>query len=125
DAGRRLAVAAGERALHLGVFEELWFGGRCGAVGSGGAGGGGVVVEVRVSGGRCAGDSGVGVAGVGGGGGGGGEGLGVVGGVGHARVDSAARGGQAVFDAGGGCVFDHGVGDGGEGEAREGQGEGG
>src|SRR5712691_9287490 len=55
------------------------------------------------------------VAGDCGGQGGGGEGVGVDGRVGPEHSDSAAGGGQGVFDAGGGRVFDYGAGHGGDG----------
>src|SRR5207249_1077985 len=105
--------------------EQVRPGGRRGAVGPGGAGGAGAVVEVRVSGGRRAGDPGVGLEGDRGGQGVGGQGRGIAGGAGQEHSGAEAGGGEAVPDAGGGRVFDHGAGDGGDGPDRAGEGEGG
>src|SRR5213080_989575 len=106
DAGAHFAGAAGERAGDCGLFEQVRPGGRRGAVGPGGAGGAGAVVEVRVSGGQDSGDHG-----------GGDEGPGgrqvadrsvgdpqAAGSGGHLHSDAEAGGGQAVFDAHRGCL---------------------
>src|SRR6266699_3883868 len=118
--GAILVVSAGDRR----VFEQVRPGGRCGAVGPGGARGTGAVVEVRVPGRRRAGDPGVGPEGDRRGQGVGGEGGRPAGGAGQEHSDPEAGDREAVFDAGGGRIFDHGAGDGGDGPDRPGEGEG-
>ena len=128
DAGAHPAGAAGERAVDRGVPEQVRPGGRSGAAGPGGAGGAGAAVEVRVPGGRHAGDPGVGEQGVAGGGGGrsGGEAdRGAVGGGGQLHPAAEAGHRQAVPDAGGGRVQHHGAGDGGDGAGGAGEDQGG
>src|SRR5207244_1419199 len=107
------------------VPEQVRPGGRRGAVGPGGAGGARAAEQVRVPGGRRAGDPGVGLEGDCGGQGVGGEGGRAAGGLGQEHSGAEAGGGEAVPDAGGGRVFDHGPGHGGDGADRAGQGKGG
>src|SRR5439155_25928259 len=125
DAGAHFAGAAGERAGDRRVPEQVRPGGRRGAVGPGGAGGARAAEQVRVPGGRRAGDPGVGLEGDCGGQGGGGEGGRAAGGLGQEHSGAEVGGGEAVPDAGGGRVFDRGPGHGGDGADLAGEGKGG
>ena len=115
NAGAHSAGAAGGRAVHHRGHEQSGHGGRSGALGPGGAGSAGAVDEVPVSGGRSAGDSGLGAGRV--------ERRAAVG-EGHRRADggggqlySATGAGdrQAVHHADRGHLLDPGTGDGGDG----------
>ena len=109
DAGAHPAGAAGERAGHRGLHEQVRPGGRPGDPGPGGAGGAGASDEVRVPRGHDADHPRLGDGGAGGSVGRGRQAdLGAGQGPGHVHSGAAAGSGQAVPDVDRGRLHDHG-----------------